>query len=100
MQRKLHVRFGGRAEETDRSKGRHRASARPNWGRLTRRDVWLAREVRWHVIARAGDSETGKVLRWEFDTEDEARSMVRRLVQAGEGQWRKQTGDAATHPPA
>jgi hypothetical protein len=25
-----HVRFGGRAEETDRPKGRHRASVRPN----------------------------------------------------------------------
>jgi hypothetical protein len=44
-------------------------------GRLTRRDVWLAREVRWHVVAIAGDSETGDALRWEFDTEDEARQM-------------------------
>ncbi|MBM0259828.1 hypothetical protein [Micromonospora sp. 4G55] len=43
-----------------------------SWGRLTRRDVWLAREVRWYVVASAGDSETGKVLRWEFDTEDNA----------------------------
>ncbi|SCF28381.1 hypothetical protein GA0074696_4073 [Micromonospora purpureochromogenes] len=50
------------------------------WGRLTRRDVWLAREVRWHVVARAGDSETGKVLRF-----NEARAMVRRLVQADGG---------------
>ncbi|WP_199716616.1 hypothetical protein [Micromonospora musae] len=69
------------------------------WGRLTRRDVWLAREVRWHVIARAGDSETGTVLRWQFDTEDEARMMVRRLVRADGGQWREQTGTAATPPP-
>ena len=29
MRRESHVRFGGRAEETDRPKGRHRASARP-----------------------------------------------------------------------
>jgi hypothetical protein len=70
------------------------------WGRLTRRDVWLAREVRWHVVARAGDSETGKVLRWQFDTEDEARAMVRRLVQADGGQWREQVGDSATQPPS
>ncbi|MCW3818631.1 hypothetical protein ONA91_29750 [Micromonospora sp. DR5-3] len=70
-----------------------------SWGRLTRRDVWLAREVRWHVIARAGDSETGKVLRWEFDTEQEARQMVRRLVHADGGQWREMNGDAATQPP-
>ncbi|WP_200216795.1 hypothetical protein [Micromonospora coerulea] len=69
------------------------------WGRLTRRDVWLAREVRWHVVARTGDPETGNVLRWEFDNEAEARQMVKRPVQAGGGQWREQTGDAATEPP-
>ncbi|MEU8014599.1 hypothetical protein AB0B74_01390 [Micromonospora parva] len=69
------------------------------WGRLARRDVWLAREVRWHVTARAGDSETGKVLRWKFDTEDEARQMVQRLVQADGGKWREQSGDSATQPP-
>ncbi|MEU1812354.1 hypothetical protein [Micromonospora aurantiaca (nom. illeg.)] len=69
------------------------------WGRLTRRDVWLAREVWWHVIARAGDSETGRVLRWEFDTEDAARQMVRRLVQADGGRWREQPTDVATQPP-
>ncbi|MEV1147109.1 hypothetical protein [Micromonospora sp. NPDC049799] len=70
------------------------------WGRLTRRDVWLAREVRWHVVARAGDSETGKVLRWEFDNEDEARQMVRRLVQADGGQWRERAGEVVTQPPS
>jgi transposase InsO family protein len=30
MLRNGHVRFGGRAAETDRLKGRHRAAARPN----------------------------------------------------------------------
>ncbi|MFI5490619.1 hypothetical protein [Micromonospora echinaurantiaca] len=69
------------------------------WGRLARRDVWLTREVRWHVVARAGDSETGQVLRWAFDSEAEARAMVRRLLASGGGQWREQTGDAATAPP-
>lgn len=39
------------------------------------------------------------MLRWEFDTEDEARRMVTRLVQAGGGQWREQTGREATQPP-
>ncbi|MEU5943552.1 hypothetical protein ABZ807_31310 [Micromonospora sp. NPDC047548] len=53
-----------------------------SWGRLTRRDVWLSREVRWHIVARFGDTETGKILRWEFATEDEARSMVQRLLRA------------------
>ncbi|MEU1751980.1 hypothetical protein ABZ436_04875 [Micromonospora matsumotoense] len=62
-----------------------------SWGRLTRRDVWLSREVRWHVVARAGDVETGRALRWEFATEDEARAMVQRLVRAGGDQWREQS---------
>ncbi|MFJ5620802.1 hypothetical protein [Micromonospora sp. NPDC093243] len=68
------------------------------WGRLARRDIWLAREVRWHVVARAGDSEAGKVLRWEFDTEDEARQMVQRLLRADGGQWREQPSKAAEPP--
>ena len=36
MRREPHVRFGGRAEETDRLKGRHRASTRPLHLRLDR----------------------------------------------------------------
>lgn len=60
-----------------------------------RQQLVALREVRWHVVARVGDAETGTVLRWEFDTEDEARQMVRRLVQADGGKWREQTGDAA-----
>ena len=34
MRGNAHVRFGGRAEETDRPQGRHRASARPYWAVL------------------------------------------------------------------
>jgi hypothetical protein len=52
------------------------------------------------LLARAGDCETGAVLRWQFNTEDEARAMVQRLVQADGGRWREQTGDAATKPPS
>ncbi|MBM0237814.1 hypothetical protein JNW88_12755 [Micromonospora sp. ATA32] len=62
--------------------------------------MWLTREVRWKVVARAGDSETGQVLRWEFDTETEARAMVERLLTADAGgTWRQQGGDAASPPP-
>lgn len=68
------------------------------WGRLTRRDIWLAREVRWHVVARSGDSETGKVLRWDFGTEDEARRMVQHLIRADGGQWREQSSRSAGPP--
>ncbi|MGC4750158.1 hypothetical protein ACLQ28_31505 [Micromonospora sp. DT201] len=35
----------------------------PGTGQRNRRDVWLTRKVRWKVTARAGDSETGRVLR-------------------------------------
>ncbi|MCW3815828.1 hypothetical protein ONA91_15390 [Micromonospora sp. DR5-3] len=67
------------------------------WGRLARRDVWLVRETRWKVIGRAGDTETGKVLRWEFETEPEAMLMVDRLLRAETaGQWREQ--EAAAPP--
>ncbi|WP_247663832.1 hypothetical protein [Micromonospora sp. U21] len=70
------------------------------WGRLGRRDVWLTREVRWKVVARAGDSENGRVPRWEFDTEADALAMVKRLLAADAGgQWRKQAGDSAPSSP-
>ena len=43
------------------------------------------------------DSETGRVLRWEFDSEAEALAMVKRLLAADAGgSWRKQAGDAAS----
>jgi hypothetical protein len=42
MRRKAHVRFGGRARETDQSKDRHRALVRPNYYALEHRfEVWL-----------------------------------------------------------
>ncbi|MER7474891.1 hypothetical protein [Micromonospora sp. NPDC000018] len=60
------------------------------WGRLARRDVWLIRRTRWTVVARTGDTETGKVLRWECETEPEALRMVERLLRADSaGQWRE-----------
>ncbi|WP_107074385.1 hypothetical protein [Micromonospora sp. MH33] len=69
------------------------------WGRLARRDVWLVRQTRWTVIARAGDTETGKVLRWEFDTEREAADMVDRLLRADTArQWREQAGGTPPQP--
>ncbi|MEU5727180.1 hypothetical protein ABZ783_35990 [Micromonospora sp. NPDC047738] len=48
-------------------------------------------------FASAGDTETGKVLRWEFDTEPEAMNMVdRRLRTDSAGQWREQHAGGAT----
>jgi hypothetical protein len=67
------------------------------WGRLARRDIWLT--VTYRVTARAGDSEHGKVLRWEFDSEEAARAMVVRLQTAvGPGEWRE-LGSALAGPP-
>ncbi|GGR87326.1 hypothetical protein GCM10010169_34450 [Micromonospora fulviviridis] len=68
------------------------------WGRLTRRDVRLVRQTRWTVMARAGDTESGNVLRWEFGSEPQALEMVDRLLRADTaGQWREQ--DRGTSPP-
>ncbi|MEV0157695.1 hypothetical protein AB0H57_28790 [Micromonospora sp. NPDC050686] len=70
------------------------------WGRLARRDVWLVRQTRWAVVARAGDTETGRVLRWEFETEADAMRMVERLLRADTaGQWRKQDGGGPPTAP-
>ena len=69
------------------------------WGRLARRDVWLLRETRWTVVARQGDSETGRMIDWEFDDEDEARAMVQRLLDAdGPGRWREMDHSTMSPP--
>ncbi|RNH99647.1 hypothetical protein EEZ25_21855 [Micromonospora aurantiaca] len=69
-----------------------------SWGRLTRRDVWLVRESRWTVVARAGDTDTGKVLRWTYDKRDDASAMIERLLRADTaGQWREQQS-SSTQP--
>jgi hypothetical protein len=68
------------------------------FGRLSRRDIWLSQETRWHVRARQGDADTGRELHWDYATEAEARAMVKRLMSAnGPGSWRELT--AATKPP-
>jgi hypothetical protein len=69
------------------------------WGRLARRDVWLLRETRWLVVARQGDSDTGKVMDWEFEKEGDARSMVHRLLDAdGPGRWREMNVEGMAPP--
>jgi hypothetical protein len=58
---------------------------------MARRDIWLGRKTSWHIVARQGDVETGHVHAWEFPTEEAARTMVQRLMDAnGPGQWREQ----------
>lgn len=71
------------------------------WGRLARRDIWLSRTVQWQVTARRGNSETGEVLRWHFDSEQQARDMVVRLQTAPDsGDWREQDASRAAPPPS
>jgi hypothetical protein len=60
------------------------------WGRMARREVLLFRQVRWQVLARHGDADTGSDRTWFFDDEDSARRMVRRLLDTeGPGRWRR-----------
>jgi len=60
-----------------------------SWGALTRRDVELfAGRGRWRVIARQGGAE-GRERVWEYDSEQQARSWVRRCLDDQTGQWRQ-----------
>jgi hypothetical protein len=95
MRGNSHVRFGGRAEETDPPKGGHRASARPNWGRIARADIWLIYDGQhWQVRGRLG-GDGGREVNYQFDQEWTARAMVDRMMKAAAGNWRDLT--AALH---
>jgi hypothetical protein len=69
------------------------------WGRLARRDIWLIRQTRWLVRARQGDSESGTVLWWRYDSQQQAQAMVDRLIQAdGPDSWRELPTDTRPDP--
>jgi len=88
MRGNSHVRFGGRAEETDQPQDWHRASARPNWGRMGRRDVRLEHEPeRWVVVARSGGGD-GVEQSWSYPDEAQARSMVEHCMATEGDDWR------------
>jgi hypothetical protein len=73
------------------------------WGRLGRRDVWLRRRTVWEVEARQGESDGGKSQRWEFTDDEEALTMVNRLMASSPGEWKDLTGvsaDAPTQQPS
>lgn len=69
-----HVRFGGRAEETDRPKGRHRASVRPNHAGNT----WAAATgaSTRELMARMGHSNSAAALRYQHATADRDRAIA------------------------
>lgn len=70
------------------------------WGRLARRDIWLLREVRWRVLAREGDSDTGRELAWAYADEASARAAVQKLMDAASpGDWREISVDARSRRP-
>jgi hypothetical protein len=61
------------------------------WSRSARRDIWLTVEPqRWFVRGRQGGDD-GPEVQYEFRDEDEARAMVKRLMQAAPGDWRDLT---------
>ena len=69
------------------------------WSRMGRRDIWLYRQVVWHVRARDGDGDAARELRLRFPDEQSARDMVRRLQAAvGPGQWRELTALTTGRP--
>jgi hypothetical protein len=65
------------------------------FGRLARRDVWLYGSATWRVESREGDADSGRGNTWTFDDEEQARAMVRRLLETGGDGWRDLAG-----PPA
>jgi hypothetical protein len=67
MRGNSHVRFGGRAEETDRPKGRHRASVRPNH---TGNALAAQRASLRELMARMGHSTTRAALIYQHGSRD------------------------------
>ncbi|RKN51259.1 hypothetical protein D7223_01405 [Micromonospora endolithica] len=60
--------------------------------------MWLIRQTQWQVVARTGDTESGKVLRWTYDSHDEAEAMVGRLLRSETaGRWREQQSGPPPH---
>ena len=57
MRWKSHVRFGGRAGETDQPKGSHRAPVRPYWATTALDEV---RRTEWNVLRQAGAAKAAK----------------------------------------
>jgi hypothetical protein len=62
------------------------------FGRLARRDVWLYQSTTWRVESREGDGDSGRGNTWTFDDEEQARAMVRRLLETGGDGWRDLAG--------
>ncbi len=64
MRGNAHVRFGRRAGETDRPRGRHRAPVRPHWASDAVDEV---RRTEWNLLRRTGGAAAAKQfkgLRW------------------------------------
>ena len=67
------------------------------FGRLARRDVWLYRSTTWRVESRESDADSGRGNTWTYDDEEDARAMIRRLLETGGDGWRDLSG--APSPP-
>jgi hypothetical protein len=61
------------------------------WGRLARRDIWLASDGRsWLVRFREGGDD-GREGEFAFADEAEARRLVQRLMETAPGDWKDLT---------
>ncbi len=84
MRWKSHVRFGGRAEETDPPKGRHRASVRSNpHVQHSHRGTGASTRELMH---RTGHSYAAAALRYQHATRDRDATIARALndvIEAG-----------------
>lgn len=62
------------------------------FGRMSRRDVWLYKQTTWRVQSRIGDADDGRGTRWDLDNEQDARTLVQRLIETGGDGWMDLTG--------
>ncbi len=58
------------------------------WGRLARRDVYLRSGQVWQVELRVGGAD-GRIKRWTFDNEPDARALVDRALAAVDTPWKE-----------
>ena len=82
MRWKPHVRFGGRAEETDQPKGRHRASVRSNHTAATL--AAASGTSLKALMVRIGHASAAAALRYQHVIDGQDADIVRYLERFGE----------------
>ncbi len=98
MRWKPHVRFGGRAEETDRLKGQHRASVRSDHTANTLAAATGASTR--ELMHRMGHASSAAALRYQHATRDRDEAIARALGDLVTGQIATVTPIATGTPVA